>query len=296
MEKTKVSVQYIFDVSFNYFTLSAETKRKHKIYYNKYIKPFVEDKAFLDIKPLDIQKSLNAMQETASQDEINRVLSIWKRLYKTAIMEELTYFDNTLKVVAPKSLKIKKPKQVSTTKDDLIEISSLLFKRLKMDDALLIYVALWIMYYTGMRPAEVYALQWKNIDRENKTITICQQIGSNNDVKNVVVKTKTENSNRTIPYHPDLDDFLDMLESEDYLFLRSNGKFLNGAYVSNTLYRITGGKFRAYMLRHQFSSDLLNNHVDLRTIQELMGHSSSSMTLSYARSDDKHKKDAIINR
>ncbi|MDD5792913.1 MAG: hypothetical protein PUD22_10050 [Erysipelotrichaceae bacterium] len=38
------------------------------------------------------------------------------------------------------------------------------------------------------------------------------------------------------------------------------------------------------------------NNTDLRTIQEMMGHSGSAMTLSYARSSDDLKKKAINSR
>ena len=50
-----------------------------------------------------------------------------------------------------------------------------------------------------------------------------------------------------------------------------------------------------YMLRHKFSTDLLKT-ADLRTVQDLMGHESGAMTLSYARSSDEDRKKAIAGR
>ena len=147
-----------------------------------------------------------------------------------------------------------------------------------------------------MRPSEVYALEWDNIDRENKTIYVCQAIGSNHNEKPVIVKTKTQSSVRTIPYPDDLDEILNLLKGEQYLFKRSNGEFLNGDFVSNTLYRLTGGKLRRYMLRYQFSTDLILKKVEVRTIQKLMGHTNSNMTVNYARSNEKVKKTAISGR
>ena len=73
-------------------------------------------------------------------------------------------------------------------------------------------------------------------------------------------------------------------------------EFLNGNYVSNILRRLSKGKLRTYMLRHQFSTDLLTNNVDIRTVQELMGHTSGSMSLEYARSNPELMKKAIKNR
>ena len=286
----------ILELSFDYFPLSYETKRKHIIYVNRYIKPFTEGLAFKDIKSGIIQKSLNAMVETSSQDEINRIFSIWKKLYKTAIITEVVYIDITLKVTVPKSNKITKPRKAETNANELMDISKALFERTNVNDALLIYVALWVMYYTGMRPAEVYALEWENIERNNKTIFVCQQIGSNNKEKNVIVKTKTKTSVRTVPYTSELDSLFDLLDGKQYLFKRKNGEFLNGTFVSCVLRRVSDGKFRAYMLRHQFSTDLIMSKIDIRTIQELMGHSSASMSLEYARSNEEAKNEAIKKR
>ena len=51
-----------------------------------------------------------------------------------------------------------------------------------------------------------------------------------------------------------------------------------------------------YQLRHQFSTDLITNHVDVRTVMELMGHNNTNMTVEYARSSDDLKAEALKNR
>ncbi|MEG0563849.1 tyrosine-type recombinase/integrase, partial [Anaerorhabdus sp.] len=57
-----------------------------------------------------------------------------------------------------------------------------------------------------------------------------------------------------------------------------------------------GLEFHMYQLRHLFGTDLVTSKVDSRTIQELMGHASYAMSVSYARSDEKRKKEALNNR
>ena len=51
--------------------------------------------------------------------------------------------------------------------------------------------------------------------------------------------------------------------------------------------------FHLHDLRHTFASRLVMAGVDLRTVQELMGHKTIAMTLRYAHLSSDHKRKAI---
>lgn len=291
----------VFQEMMSIYQSTLSTKKKVQGTYNRYIKSFIGgDRDFASIKFDDIQKCLNNMVSVAKDDTIQRTKGIWNRLYHYAVAKEIVIKDETYNVVIPRSDIITIKKSMTTSFEELSDVLSIIDARIEnRRDSLLMQAALLIMYYTGMRPAEVMALDKKNIDFDYMSIYVCQSVGSTSTEVNTIKKTKNENSIRYIPIVAELVPVLNKLyeiSTQDLLFIRDNGELMNGNFLSSACQRLTNNTFRPYTLRHQFSTDLIQNGTDISTIQELMGHKESAMTISYARSNVELKKLALESR
>jgi site-specific recombinase XerD len=85
----------------------------------------------------------------------------------------------------------------------------------------------------------------------------------------------------------------------DYLFPSGTGtrpldsqNFTNRVFVKAVKGADLAG-FRWHDLRHTFASRLVMKGVDLRTVQELLGHETLTMTLRYAHLSPAHQLEAV---
>ena len=265
---------------------SNETKRKDLLNFNKRI-PY-HSARFVDITPAMIQKTLNDCVND-SDDVIGRVMYLWRKLYDYAILNGYVSADFTRMVKVPKSKKIVVKRPVlydgELNLDDLDKISDEYNREL-------LKTAILVLKYTGARPGEVFALSRSDISEDR--ISINKELGDNRNSP-VLRPCKTPESVRVIPVSsklkPLLEGLLNASDSEQ-LFTLSDGSLMNSKWAGDRVGRYMKG-FNLYMLRHRASTIWDENNVSLRTIDELMGHKSSSMSTDYARSNWEQKTKAM---
>jgi integrase len=136
---------------------------------------------------------------------------------------------------------------------------------------------------TGMRKGELLNLKWADIDFENKKIT--------------VVNSKN-NESRVIPINQTLyDELLDLSKRSngEYVFSERNGVPFRDIKkgFSAALKRAGIEDFRFHDLRHTFGSYLVMQGVDLRTVQQIMGHKDIKMTMRYSHLSPGHIQEAV---
>ena len=295
------TIKEIYEKKFEIFPVSLKTKQKHYIYFQA-LADF-KDTPIGDITVEQIQISINKYAETHSKGAVKRILILWGQLYKTAQIMGIPVTDKTLNITKPKSKVVTIRRDVNISVDDFNAfLDALLNYGNDPYYTRTIWYLLKIMYYTGMRPAEVLALTRDDINLATGLIRVNKAVGSDFEKKTVIIPTKTESSVRTVPIAPELAPILTDLfkrSKNQYLISSEGGDLLEIDSVTNTISLVSRSckiPFRSYMLRHKFATDMIRNGVDNRTVQDLLGHTSYSMSLEYARSDEETKAAAIKNR
>jgi site-specific recombinase XerD len=132
-----------------------------------------------------------------------------------------------------------------------------------------------LVYSAGLRSAEAVGLDLGDVDFEQELVHVREGKGA----KDRVVPLGEEAAQLVSLYlhraRPEL-----ARRAENALFLSARGRRLD----TSTLRRLVPHPHR---LRHAFATHLLEGGADLRTIQELLGHSSLSTTQMYSHVDAK---------
>jgi len=148
---------------------------------------------------------------------------------------------------------------------------------------------LTLLYSTGLRVSELIKLKIKTIDPEERTIR---------------VRGKGEKDRIVIFDDATLSLINEYIEKRgvdnEYLFVNQRNNTLTSRYIQYMIkeYAKAAGikrKVTPHVLRHSFATHLLKNGVDIRAIQQLLGHSNLSTTQIYTSVDMHTLKGAYDN-
>lgn len=233
---------------------------------------FFKGKYLYELTPQLIEQYKAKRLESVSPASVNRELSCLKHMYTKAI--EWGY----VKINPAKGVKkLKEPpgRLRYLNSDEIRALITACSDHLRP----IVVTAL----NTGMRKTEILRLRWAQVDLENRKITV---INSKN------------NESRIIPINQTLFNELSNLSKKskgEYLFSDGAGQPFSDIKRSfSTALRRAGIKdFRFHDLRHTFGSYLVMQGVDLRTVQQIMGHKDIKMTMRYSHLSPEHVQGAV---
>ena len=161
-------------------------------------------------------------------------------------------------------------------------------------------IALLTVLFMRLRRGKLAGLEWKDIDYENKTMTIARSVQDIIGFGLITKEPKTENSKRTISMPDKLIDYLkeyevwwlnqkkylgDRLGDTDRLFCTEDGTDISPGlfrvWLQKTLAKVDLPKVTLHSLRHTNITLQLVAGVDMKTVSARAGHSKASTTSDF---------------
>ena len=139
-----------------------------------------------------------------------------------------------------------------------------------------------LLYATGIRVTELISLRVKDINLSLEYI----RCGDENKSRIIPIGVQAKLS--LCRYMEKVREHMILLPDEEVLFVNCNGRPMTrqGFWKIIKAYAKKAGieeDITPHMLRHSFAAHLIENGADLRSVQEMLGHSDISTTQIYTR-------------
>lgn len=276
-------------------SIKPKTFEQYETILRIYAMPTIGDIKVLNLKPEHLQKIYNNMYENGISARTVHILNtVLHGALKQAVKNNLASRNVTEAVSLPKA----KTKEMRVL---TLEEQKKFMKVLSADRMGNMYL---FGLFTGLRRGELLALKWSDIDTERNVIRVERALSrvkdygdTPNKTKLVVEEPKTAKSKRIIPIFDYLKEILDrqkqqqikdkensygMYEENDIIFATELGKMIDPGNFSRKFYKLIreAGLPHAnpHCLRHTFATRGMESGIDLKTMQELLGHSSILVT------------------
>jgi integrase len=302
VEPSKITVAEWIETWLNTYKkmdLRQNTWEIYKINFETHIKPAFGAMYLQQLRPEHIQEFYQEkLEEGKSPATIHKLHDIIRGSLKQAVKNKVIIYNPAEVVILPKRNK----KEISILEKEQRD------KFIKILEEDRLGVAFLTLLMTGIRRGELLALTWEDIDFQKKTISITKGLVYSTEKGLIIRSPKTEKSKRTIPISDTLLQYLRrhqtrMLEEGNYsknkpIFCTSNGTYIHPRNLNRKYYELRKKagieKVNLHALRHTFATMLLEAGVNLKVVQELLGHTRISTTADiYSHVAPEIKREAV---
>jgi len=267
--------------------------RELEIFFSYVSKSFPNKNEIMAIDMVVIKEYLFSLHTSHDKNSRAKKVSILRGFFQFILEKDLIALNPCKYIELPKQDK-KLPKFLDSVETANIfhEIPSLDQKFLTRD-----MLILALLYGSGLRVSELVALQIADVLIEEKIIFI--KSGKGNKDRYVPISDKA-----LIIYNDYLNNLREELllkvsEPTNYIFLNKSGKVITTRGIQYLLKQISQKiglqTFSPHMLRHSFATTLLNGGMDLRSVQELLGHSNIASTQVYTHISNSELRSVYVN-
>ena len=290
---------WLFQIKIN--KLKPSSFETYEGIYRNYIKNSeISGEKISNIKNIVIQQYYNKLGKEKSYSQIKKLNKLLKQFFEYCINEGYISKNPCKNITIPNQenqLKNKEEKFDYFNEEELKVLNEAI-KGNKFEN--LIKVALG----TGLRQGELLALKWANVHLDEKYIEVSETIktvyifdNNGNKQRQTIFNTPKSNKSRKV-YLPDkIVDLLSNMDMSTTFVFESAGNPISSKTIFGNWKKLLADNNiphkKFHSLRHTYATMLLTNGVDLKTVQDLMGHYDISVTQIYLHVLPKTKNDAV---
>lgn len=254
----------------HYWSIRFESDTIRSVYNIDRLKIIYSDLVNDEIKDVRKNRIINAFNEFTSFCYMNRYIS-----------------DNTFNATKMLLQPLKIDLHHETTKRyiPISHFKAVLSEINKVNDNLF-KLALFVLYFGGLRCSELLGLLGSDIDLDNKVIKVQRQLASNGELTTTL---KTSNSYRSVPMNNELLSLMQKIctKNNDRLFPYSHTSFRRKLSYYEKQANVPN--YTAHEYRHTFCSNLaskISNISEVSYCAKVSGHTSSMFLNTYVKSLD----------
>lgn len=291
--------------TFKQHSVESSTFDRYESIYLNHIKPVFGSKQLSAIRGIEIQKLLISKSDEFSYNLVKKMRLIFAEIFDYARSEGDIAKNPMRNVKMPKKALFKPEREIVSLEDaEVREIERVAELTYLNGTPLITHAnALVFLIHTGLRCGELQALEWSDIDFQNKTVTINKSLATVYDrnkegerqhkTLRQTKDTKTVSGNRVIPLNAKAIAALrnlkkiyrDLGVKSPNVLVSRNGVVLRNDHLRRTLHRVLkyttiAKRVTIHQLRHTFATRTLKAGVPITVVSKWLGHSNVSVTYS----------------
>lgn len=315
--------------------LKANTFANYKYMYTQFVQPDFGNSKINELKRTDIRAFYNnlADEQHLKAATIDNIHTVLHQVLELGVEDDYLRYnpsDNALKELKKAHNNDSEKRKALTVPEQ--ELFETFLKRKGQYNKW--YPIFTVMLWTGLRVGEITGLRWCDIDMKDETISVNHTLvfyskGKNQGCSFAVNTPKTEAGRRIIPMLPKVKEAF-MLEKQyqeecgincratvdgytDFIFINRFGDVQHQGTLNKALRRIirdcnywvldqnkknpvTLPKFSNHSLRHTFTTRMCEAGVNIKAMQEILGHADAETTMDiYAEATKDLKRAELIN-
>ncbi len=287
-------------------TTKDKTFNRYKEIIDLHLIPKFGDHDVNDLTPIDVQKYVTELLDHGNlktgkglaPNSVNAIIVVIQSSLQIAHLLGIAERYEMDKLKRPKA-KEKEITCFTPAEQKMIEQAVMADKRVKMRGIIL-------CLYSGLRIGELLALEWSDINFKTGEMSVNKNCHDGKDESGKLTRItdtpKTATSKRIIPLpKPILDMLKEMKKNSTSPYVISGGNTVLSVRSYQMSFELLLAKLKIphrgfHSLRHTFATRALECGMDVKTLSEILGHKSATITLNrYAHSLMEHKK-SMMNR